>query len=133
MSLPDDHAPPDVGELDAAWTAEIDISRTPSPGVPPKRMRMTLEDIAQDMREIPDTASDSRFHNLLRIDQGPESLGYSTSAQSFKELWFTQDDSSRFTVRNVPASELNLAELTAIDVKMRTHKKEMQTGCIPCL
>ncbi len=130
MTFPSEEEVVDVEGIDGWWNAEIDVTRTPSPGIPAKRMKMTLEDIAQDFHEI-GAGKDSEYNNLLRVEKGPEELGYGTSAQSFSEMWFTGNDSSQPTVRKVPVHEPMLRELTAMEFKSR--KKKMQTGCIPCL
>ena len=129
MTFPSEEEVVDVEGING-WNAEIDVTRTPSPGIPAKRMRMTLEDIAQDFHEI-SAGKDSEFNNLLRVEKGPEELGYGTTAQSFSEIWFTGNDSSQSTVRKALTDELTLGELTAMEFKSR--KKKMQTGCIPCL
>lgn len=130
MTIPQEEEVADGGDMNGSWSAEIDLSRTPSPGIPAKRMRMSLQDIAQEFHETA-MMRDSDFNNLLRIERSPQELGYGSAATSFKELWFSPSNSSQDTVRNVPARELNLQEPTVIELKAR--KRKMQTGCIPCL
>lgn len=113
------------------WNADVDISRTPSPGIPAKRVKLSLEDVAQDLRET-STMGGSELNNLLRLERSPQQLGYDPPASTFKELWESSNDSySPDTVRGPQARELNLQALTEIELKLR--KKKMQTGCIPCL
>ena len=109
-------------EVNGWWDADIEITRTPSPGMPAKRMKMTLEDIQKDFQETT-MQKDSEYNNLLRLERGAGSLGY--EAQSFKELWFTPNDSppSIYDITAVPSER----DLTA------RKRKKMQTGCIPCL
>ena len=118
-----------VEDTNGWWDAELDL-RTPSPRVPAKRMRMTLEDIRDEMRETT-IQKDSDHGNLLRLDQTPEALGYG-SGESFQELWFTPDDS----LQSIPEYPDFLADGdTMIAERSLTvpKRKRMQTGCIPCL
>ena len=113
------------------WSANIDVSRIPSPGIPAKRVKLSLEDVAQDFRET-SMVRDSELLNLPRIARSPQELGYDPPATTFKELWFSSNNSnSQDTVGNTQAGELNLQELTKMELKLRKNK--MQTGCIPCL
>lgn len=119
------------GDMNGWWSADIDISRTPSPGVPAKRIKMSLQDIAQDFHDATMEREDD-LTNLLRVERTPQELGYGPDATSWKELWFSSNNSTQDnTVRNVPNGEFGLQELTADDAKLR--KRKMQTGCIPCL
>lgn len=118
-------------DLPGSWSADIDISRTPSPGIPAKRVKLSLEDVTQDLRETT-TMGGSELNNLLRLERSPQQLGYDPPASTFKELWESSNDSySQDTVRGPQARELDLQELTKMELKLR--KKKMQTGCIPCL
>jgi len=90
------------------WEAEVDTSRSPSPGIPAKRMRTTLDDYRSDFLQ---QASWKDNDYLMRMQRTPESLGYEP-AGSFKTLFSLRD--SAYT----PTS---------------ANKKKMQTGCIPCL
>lgn len=99
----------DAGLYGGFWDAEVDIARTPSPGIATKRMRMTFDDIANDFRQEPSLGDDD-FHNLWRVQKTPESLGYETIG-SFKNL-FSSGDSS---------------------YSKPNGRRKMQTGCIPCL
>ncbi len=85
------------------------MSRTPSPGLPSKRLRTSFEEIAQDFRQ--EAASmDYGYDNLSRLQQTPESLGYESVA-SFHSLFSYKDGSQ----------------------PIMNGKPKMQTGCIPCL
>lgn len=133
MSAPGDaHSTNMVEDLAAGyWHANVDISRSPTPGISPKRMRTTYEDIVQDFLET-NAEKDNELQNLARAEQSPASLGYDASARSFKELWFTNYSSgSPSSVRNTPANQMNLEELTAME--LQTRRQKMLTGCIPCL
>ena len=91
------------------WSGEVDVSRTPSPGIPAKRLKMTLDEITDIFQE--DTAwKDNEFNNLLRVQRTPQSLGYD-EVDSFKALF--SSDGSAFQPQD--------------------RKRKMQTGCIPCL
>ncbi|KAK5168949.1 uncharacterized protein LTR77_006258 [Saxophila tyrrhenica] len=92
------------------WDGEVDISRTPSPGIPTKRMRTGLSDLSQDMQE--EATWQDEYNNLMRVQQTPESLGYE-SVGSFKTLFSSSDSPHTQVITN--------------------GKKKMQTGCIPCL
>ena len=101
-----------VGAVDMSgyWSGDVDISRTPSPGIPAaKRMKMSLDEIAQQFREE-HPLNDDEYHNLLRVQRTPESLGYD-NVDSFRELWVSSNDSTGG----------------------RDGRKKMRTGCIPCL
>jgi hypothetical protein len=110
MTVPQEHEMEVAGELNGFWSANVDISRTPSPGVPTKRMRMTLGEIRDDfINDIPFKEDD--FNNLLRVQQTPEALGYDNTT-SWRTLWFSPPGSSQ---------------------QPPNGKRKMQTGCIPCL
>jgi hypothetical protein len=99
-----------MGEMNGFWSGDVDISRTPSPGVPAKRMRMTLDEIRDDyLNEMLFREDD--FSNLMRAQCTPESLGYDNTT-SWRTLWFSPSASSQ---------------------RSQNRKKKMQTGCIPCL
>lgn len=110
--------------VDGWWSADVELSRTPSPGIPTKRLKMTLEDISQDFRETT-MQKDSDFGNLLRIERGPESLGYGNTP-SFRELWFSSANSS---------SNLSMdsGSENYFQAQEKPQRKKMRTGCIPCL
>ena len=93
------------------WSADIDVSRTPSPGIPAKRLRSSLEQITEDFHEQQwRETTDNENTNLFRAQMSPQTLGYG-SVESYKELWFSPSGS----------------------VENADGKKSMQTGCIPCL
>lgn len=98
-----------VEEVNGYWSGDVDISRTPSPSIPAKRIRMTLNEIADDFRQ-PQPWEDNEYNNLLRTQRTPEALGYE-NVDSFRSMWVSTDESEE------PQDE----------------KKKMQTGCIPCL
>lgn len=100
---------PQEANMNGFWDGEVDVSRTPSPGLPTKRMRMTLNEIASDFRQEA-AWKDSEHGNLLRLQKTPDSLGYD-NVGSFKTL-FSAD---------------------GLDTQPAQRKKKMQTGCIPCL
>ena len=98
-----------ASQLNGFWSGNVDISRTPSPGVPTKRMRMTLGEIRDDfVNDMPFKEDD--FDNLLRVQQTPEALGY-------------DDTTSWRTLFSPPGSSQ----------QPPNGKRKMQTGCIPCL
>ena len=130
MTIPQEQDAVSGGETSETWSAEIDISRTPSPGIPTKRMRMAWEDIGQDYDET-NMIRDDFFDSLLRAERGAQQLGYVYDATTFMGRSFSPGSSSKQMVRNVPARDRTLQELTAIEWKHR--KRKMQTGCIPCL
>lgn len=103
----------DVEEVDIMngfWSGDVDISRTPSPGLPTKRMRMTFDEIRDDyMNDL--SFRNDEFNNLTRVQQTPEALGYE-STTSWRTLWFSPPARSQAS---------------------QNGKKKMQTGCIPCL
>ena len=118
-----------VDDTNGWWDAEIDV-RTPSPRAPAKRMRMTLEDIRDEMRETT-IQEDSVQGNLLRLDQTPEALGYG-SGDSFQELWYTPDDSLQ-SISEYPGFIEDSSAMFAERSLTAPKRKKMQTGCIPCL
>lgn len=97
-----------VEEIYGLWNGTADLSRTPSPGLPAKKMRMNFHDITQQFRNE-HLLNDN--DNLLRVHQTPESLGYD-AADSFRAMWVPPSESVQFT---------------------HQKKKHMRTGCIPCL
>lgn len=107
------------------WSADIDVSRTPSPGIPTKRMKMTLEDISQDFRGNVDLSKDNEWNNILRAQRTPDVMGYG-NVETYKDLWALPNDSADLTVDQwegfMPAP-----------VRERQLKSKMKTGCIPCL
>ena len=129
MTIPQDQEQMLQEEVNGWWNAEVDITRTPSPGIPSKRMKMFLDDIAQ---EFPETAlwKEDNYANLLKVGQGPESLDYS-STDSFEDLWATLENNSDTMVAYGDAIGFENIDLTAQKVSPR--KRKMQTGCIPCL
>lgn len=131
MALPRGHDDDPAQQHGGWWNAEVDISRTPSPGLPAKRVRMALEDFEPGFADT-SVAKDEDLNNLLRAERTPEALGYGTSAQSFMELWVSSNNSSLNSVRRPPTAQLTLQEITGDHLKVR-EKKRMQTGCIPCL
>lgn len=111
MTVPPEQEMEGAGQLNGYWSADVDIARTPSPGVPAKRMRMTFGEIRDDfINDMPFKEDD--FNNLLRVQQTPEALGYDNTP-SWRTLWFSPPGSSQQTPPN--------------------GKRVMQTGCIPCL
>ena len=109
MTVPQEQESVVVGEVDGYWSGTLDNSRTPSPGIPAKRMKMTLDEITDIWRQE-QLLEDNEYDNLLRLQKTPESLGYD-NVGSFRALWFSSDDSPQ----------------------EQNGKKKMQTGCIPCL
>ena len=100
----------DMAAMNGFWSGNVDISRTPSPGVPTKRMRMTFDEIRDDF--LDDMQWRENEYNLMRVQHDtPETLGYDTT-NSWRTLWFSPTASSQ------PSQSV---------------KKKMQTGCIPCL
>ena len=111
MTIPQEHEMEGMGEMNGLWSADVDISRTPTPGVPAKRMRMTFDEIRDDYLSEMFVKEDD-FNNLTRVvQQTPESLGYDTT-NSWRSLWVSPSASSQ---------------------QSQNGKKKMQTGCIPCL
>ena len=106
------------------WSGDVDISRTPSPGIPAKRMKMTLEDISQDFRATT-MQKDSEFSNLLRASRTPDTLGYGV-AQSYKDLW----PSPRYSSNAMPH---DVKSRRSAELELTDRKRKMKTGCIPCL
>ena len=109
MTVPQEQEVLNMGEL--YWSAELEASRTPSPGISAKRLKMTFDDIANNFRQEVPAWMDDEFNNLLRVQRTPQSLGYD-EVDSFKALFSSND--SPFQSQN-------------------GMKKKMQTGCIPCL
>lgn len=102
----------EVVDVNGYWSGDVDISRTPSPGVPAKRLRMTFGEIREDyLHDL--TYKEDDFSNLMRVQHTPESLGYDSSTSSWRTLWFSPPSSSQHSQNG--------------------KKKMMQTGCIPCL
>ena len=83
----------EMGEMNGFWSGDVDISRTPSPGVPAKRMRMSLEEIRDDYLNEKSMREDA-FGNLMRVQHTPESLGYDNTT-SWRTLWFSPSASTQ--------------------------------------
>ena len=110
MTIPQEQEMEEEIDMNGFWSADVDISRTPSPGVPSKRLRMSLSEIRDDY--VNDLLfKDDDFSNLMRVQQTPEALGYD-STTSWRTLWFSPPASSQ---------------------QLQNGKRKMQTGCIPCL
>ena len=110
MTIPQEQEMEGMGDMNGLWSGDVDISRTPTPGVPAKRMRMTFDEIRDDyLNEMAFKEDD--FSNLMRVQQTPESLGYDNTT-SWKALWFSPSARSQ---------------------QSQNGRKKMQTGCIPCL
>lgn len=107
MTIPQIQEMEGVDEADGFWNDSIDITRSPSPGMPAKRMRMSLGEIREDFLQDLLFKDDE---NLLRVQRTPESLGYD-NMNSWRTL-FSPDGSSQ---------------------PIQHGKRKMQTGCIPCL
>ena len=113
MTIPQEKEAVAPADMNGWWRGEVDLSRTPSPGIPAKRMRMALDEIGQDYNEA--TLWEDGKLNILRVQRRtPESLGYG-SQDNFRELWFESNDSSE-----QPQQQ-------------EQGRKKMQTGCISCL
>ena len=110
MTVPQEQEMEETVDMDGFWSGDVDISRTPSPGIPSKRMRMTLSEIRDDFM-VDLLLKDDDLNNLMRLQQTPEDLGYD-STTSWRTLWFSPTASSQ---------------------QLQNGKKKMQTGCIPCL
>ena len=93
------------GDVYGFWDAEVDISRTPSPSIPAKRMRTQADDIANDNQQ--ETYwNHNGYNNLIRVQPTLESLGYE-HVRSLKDTPYAR--------------------------RSLSGRKKMQTGCIPCL
>ena len=110
--------------VDGWWSADVDVSRTPSPGIPAKRMRMTLDDIAQEYFD--ETVLNDDELNLSRVRRTPESLGYG-SGPNFRALW-TGVSSRGSSSQTMDSQTVSQSASLPPD-----GPKKMQTGCIPCL
>lgn len=93
------------------WSGQVDVSRTPSPRIPAKRMRMTVDELGFDFNQESFYGDDEL--NLSRAQRTPESLGYGNH-ENFEQLWVLPNDSP--PTFQQPAG-----------------RRKMQTGCIPCL
>ncbi|KAK3691228.1 hypothetical protein LTR37_018760 [Vermiconidia calcicola] len=111
MTVPQKQDVQGADEYYGMWSGDVELSRTPSPGTPTKRMRMTLDDIADGFREEAPWVN-NEYDNLLRANRTPESLEYDEHADFYRTLWVSSNDSRHTS---------------------RVGKSVMQTGCIPCL
>lgn len=110
MTVPQEQEVEEVINMNGFWSGNVDISRTPSPGIPSKRMRMTFDEIRDDyMNDL--LFKEDDINNLMRLQQTPEALGYDNT-NSWRTLWVS------------PPASLQ---------QLQNGKKKMQTGCIPCL
>jgi hypothetical protein len=78
MTIPQLQEMEGMGAMNGFWSGDVDISRTPTPGVPAKRMRMTFDEIRDDYLNDMSLREDD-FSNLMRAQHTSESLGYDTT------------------------------------------------------
>jgi hypothetical protein len=78
MTIPQLQEMEGMGAMNGIWSGDVDISRTPTPGVPAKRMRMTFDDIRDDYLNDMSLREDD-FSNLMRAQHTTGSLGYDTT------------------------------------------------------
>lgn len=113
------------------WKGQVDVSRTPSPRLPAKRMKMTLQDITHDSTAINGTRYDEPS-DIANAPQAPYQNGYAEdSAITMKPL--AALESSASIAADHPSAFERQSHGVAVQDHRKVRRRKMRTGCVPCL
>ena len=113
------------------WDAKVDVSRTPSPRLPSKRMKMTLQDATHGY-QMTNGASHGVQHGVSGVEQMPTENGYVEDATASMEPLSAYQSSVVVVGDNSEAFESESQEV-ALQEHRKVRRRKMRTGCIPCL
>jgi len=113
------------------WDARVDVSRTPSPRLPSKRMKMTLQDATQGY-QMTNGASRGVRHGVSGVAQMPVENGYVEDATASIKPLSAYQSSVAVVGDNSEAFESESQEV-ALQEHRKVRRRKMRTGCVPCL